>query len=168
MQLIDAHVCDDVAAVRAMSDEFASDRLDRVIILPRHASMTVEEQRLRETNAIQTAIKIKAASTLENEFTDQRAMLSRAFPWLFPLGAVSSFPLVTGTLSAFTVKHLFDQCSCSAAQDDDLGFFMVDQLRRHEIVRAMSAAVASGHIDAFRAVTESQDFIFTHFHRLMG
>jgi hypothetical protein len=159
MQRVDEHFCDDVAAIRALPDEHASDRLDRIIIMPRHPVMSVEEQRRRETAAINAAIKIVPHSALENEFSDQRAMLSRAFPWIFPLGAASSFPLVTGTLSAFTIKHLFEQCSCAAAHDDDLGFFIADQQRRHDIARASAAAVASGHIEAFRAVTESQEFM---------
>jgi hypothetical protein len=160
-QCVDEHFCDDVAAVRALSDDYASDRLDRVFVMPRHPSISVEEQRLTKTSAIHTAIKIKALSTLKNEFGDQRAMLSRSFPWLFPLAAVSSFALVTGTLNTSTVKHLLNQCSCAAAQDDDLGFFIADQQRRHELVRAYAAAVASGQTDAFRTVTENQYFILS-------
>ena len=63
------------------------------------ARMSVEEQRRRETSAIHAAVKISTDASLENEFSDQRNMLSRAFPWVFPLGAAASFPTVTGTLS---------------------------------------------------------------------
>jgi hypothetical protein len=159
MSRVDSRLCDDVAAVRNFNDAEVSEHFERVCIMPRNPGMSVDEQRRRETQAIHSAIKISVDASLENEFREQRFMLSRAFPWLFPLGAISSFPYVTGTLTDAECRHMFNQSSCVAAQDGDLLFFMADQKRRHSIVRSAAAAVAPGHVQKFQDVINSPDFV---------
>jgi hypothetical protein len=159
MSRVDGRLCDDVAAVRNVNDDDMSEHFDRVCIMPRNPGMSVEEQRRRETAAIHSAVKISVDASLENEFREQRYMLSRAFPWVFPLGAASSFPHVTATLSDAEWTHVFNQSSCVAAQDGDLLFFVIDQKRRHSIVRSAAAAVAPGHVQKFQDVVDSPEFI---------
>ena len=159
MSRVDSRLCDDVAAVRNVADDEVSEHFDRVCIMPRNPGMSVEDQRRRETDAIHATVKISVDASLENEFREQRDMLSRAFPWVFPLGAASSFPHVTGTLNDATCTHMFDQSSCIASQDGDLLFFVADQKRRHSIVRSAAAAVAPGHVQHFQDVISSPAFV---------
>jgi hypothetical protein len=155
MQRLDDAACDDVAGVRDRNvDEF-----ERVAVLPRHVDQSPAEQQRRETAALNGVINIGTHSCPENEFGDQRAMLTRAYPWVFPLGAVSSFSTGTGTLSDKVLRHLLLQHTCAAAHDTDVIFMIADQKRRHAVCRAASVSVINGHMQAFADETAAPDFI---------
>jgi hypothetical protein len=59
-------------------------------IVARHPGQSAAEEKRREDAAINAVISIPTDKVPENEFGDQRAMLSRAFPWILPLGALST------------------------------------------------------------------------------
>jgi hypothetical protein len=163
MQAIDA-LCDDVARVRALEDDdaIASADLaefDRVVLVPRYNDTSAEQAARQEQRAIESAvIKMDASASLEDEFGDQRTMLSRAFPWILCLGAVMAIPRSTGPLSTQACRHLLLQHTCAAAHDHDLVFLLADQKRRHASCRGASAAVATGHVQAFKELIEDAQF----------
>ncbi len=96
MQRLD-EMCDNVAAVRAVLPEeviavAAEDDVsafERVALVPRHLIPSGEAVEAQAQHAVnQAVIRFESGVSLENEFRDQRAMLSRAFPWILCLGAV--------------------------------------------------------------------------------
>jgi len=160
-------MCDDVAAVRAVLPEevpaaAAEDDVsafERVALVPRFSNPSVEEVARTEQRAINSAIiRFETASALENEFDDQRDMLSRAFPWIFCLGGKNAVPSSTGPLNESACRHLLLQHTCAAAHDHDLVFLLQDQKRRHAACRGASAAVASGHLELFQQLMDDARF----------
>ena len=67
-------------------------------------------------------------------------------------------PRSTGPLSTQACRHLLLQHTCAAANDHDLVFLLADQKRRHAVCRDASAAVASGHIQAFKEIIVDAQF----------
>jgi hypothetical protein len=166
MQRLD-EMCDDVAAVRAVLPEevpavAAEDDVsafERVALVPRHSIPSEEAAEAQAQHAVnQAVIRFESGVSLENEFGDQRAMLSRAFPWIFCLGAVMAVPRSTGPLNESARRHLLLQHTCAAAHDNDFVFLLQDQTRRHAACRGATAAVASGHLEAFKALVEDAQF----------
>jgi len=153
-------MCDDVAAVRAVLPEEVAvgddvSIFERIALVPRFGNPSEADAARMEQRAIESAIiRFETADALENEFTDQRAMLSRAFPWIFCLGADSARPGSTGPLDDAACRHLLLQHTCAAAHDHDLVFLLQDQKRRHAACRGATAAVASGHLEAFQELIE--------------
>jgi hypothetical protein len=167
MQRLD-EMCDDVAAVRAVLPEDepllsepsdGNSEFERVALVPRHPNPSEEAAEAQAQHAInQSVIRFESGLSLENEFSDQRGMLSRAFPWIFCLGGEKGVPRSTGPLNNAVCRHLLLQHTCAAAHDHDLVFLLQDQKRRHAACRGATAAVASGHLEAFKALVEDAQF----------
>ena len=165
MQRLD-EMCDDVAAVRAVlpeevpavADEDDVSAFERVALVPRHLIPSEEAADAQAQHAVnQAVIRFESGVNLENEFGDQRAMLSRAFPWILCLGAAQAYRS-TGPLNESARRHLLLQHTCAAAHDHDFVFLLQDQRRRHAACRGATAAVASGHLEAFKALVEDAQF----------
>ncbi len=167
MQRLD-EMCDDVAAVRAVLPEDVpplsepsdgSSVFERVALVPRHSIPSEEAAEAQAQHAVnQAVIRFESGLSLENEFGDQRGMLSRAFPWILCLGGQKAIPRSIGPLNNSTCRHLLLQHTCAAAHDHDLVFLLQDQKRRHAACRGATAAVASGHLEAFKALVEDAHF----------
>jgi len=118
---------------------------ERVAMVPRFIHSTEAAAERREQQAIEAAIlKMDVSAVLEDEFGDQRGMLSRAFPWIFCLGGIMAMPTSAGPLSVMACRHLLLQHTCAAAHDHDLVFLIADQKRRHASCRGASSEKKSG------------------------
>lgn len=116
MQRLD-EMCDDVAAVRAVLPEEVqplseqpSDGnavFERVALVPRYSNPSEEAAEAQAQRAInESVIRFESGVSLENEFGDQRNMLSRAFPWIFCIGGERAVPRSTGPLNNAVCRHL--------------------------------------------------------------
>jgi hypothetical protein len=99
-----------------------------------------------------------------NEFTNNRDLISGAFPWLFPVGWCSP---KEGTLPPGLVRHMLLHSSTRWAQDVRFILLAFNQRQRHAACREASVRVCGGTPQAedFRAAFVDPNAMFLRIQR---
>ena len=162
----------DVAGVRAKGADEGASAEEEEEAAGEEDSMTVEKvallERGRAGSAELEAAKVKAIAdkTVKiargpkplSEFSNNAALLTNAFWWLFPL---SGHWLPAGSLTVKATKHILLQHTATAARDADFVLMIGDQRLRHSNASAVNAKMRASPQawSAYHAAVSHPNFV---------